>query len=108
MNFPTEISELEADLACVVGIQDAREQAIARSTAPEIESIFLSSTKRLREELERRLRVAKAERAHEVPVRDQPTKTRCLPVGRLEGKPPSGLVLPQDARPPDSEGPQDS
>ena len=61
MSFPTEIAELEADLARVLGIQDARERSIAKSTAPEIESIFLSSTKRLREELERRLRVAKAE-----------------------------------------------
>ena len=63
MNFPTEIPELEADLARVVGIQDARERSIGRSTAPEVESIFLSSIKRLREELERRLRVAKAESA---------------------------------------------
>lgn len=66
MNFPTDIPELEADLARVLGIQEARERAIAKSAAPDIESIFLSSTMRLREELERRLRAAKAERAHEV------------------------------------------
>ena len=63
MNFPTAIPELEADLARVLGIQDARERSIARSAAPEMERIFLSSTKRLREELERRLRAAKAENA---------------------------------------------
>lgn len=61
MNFPTELPDLEADLARVLDIQGARERSIAKSTAPEIESIFLSSTKRLREELERQLRIAKAD-----------------------------------------------
>ena len=66
MNFPTEIPELEAELARLLGIREEQEHALAESTMPEVERIFLSSTERLQEELERRLRIAKAERAHEV------------------------------------------
>ena len=63
MDFPRAIPELKADLERVLSMQDARERSIARSNAPEIEGIFLSSTKRLREALERRLRAAKTEDA---------------------------------------------
>ncbi len=66
MNFPTEIPELEAQLARLLGIREEQEQSLAESAMPEVERIFLSSTERLQEELERRLRIAKAERAHEV------------------------------------------
>ena len=60
MNFPTEISDLEADLRQVLGMCAEHEQAMAKSTTPEIEGIFLGSLNKLRLELERRLRRAKA------------------------------------------------
>lgn len=66
MNFPTEIPELEAELARLRGIQEEQKRSLAESTMPEVDGIFLSSTDRLREELERRLRIAKAERKFEV------------------------------------------
>ena len=66
MNFPTEIPELEAELARLRGIQDEQKRELAKSTMPEVDSIFLASTDKLREEFERRLRLAKAERRFEV------------------------------------------
>ena len=66
MNFPTEITELEAELARLRGIQDEQRRSLAKSTMPEVDGIFLASTDRLREEFERRLRMAKAERRFEV------------------------------------------
>lgn len=66
MNFPTEIPELEAELGRLRGIQDEQKRSLAESTMPEVDGIFLASTDRLREEFERRLRMAKAERRFEV------------------------------------------
>ena len=65
MNFPTEIPELEAELARLRGIQDEQKRELAKSTLPEVDGIFLASTDRLREEFERRLRMASAERSFE-------------------------------------------
>ena len=42
------------------------EAAVSRSDRPNIESVFLASTKKIRTDLQKRLRIAKAERAHEV------------------------------------------
>ena len=66
MNFATEIPELEAELARLRGIQDEQKRELAKSTLPEVDGIFLASTDRLREEFERRLRMARAERSFEV------------------------------------------
>ena len=66
MNFPTEIPELEAELARLRGIQNEQKRELAKSTLPEVDGIFLASTDRLREEFERRLRMARAERSFEV------------------------------------------
>lgn len=66
MNFPTEISDLEAELRRVVGMCEEDERAMAKSTNPEVDAVFLGSLNKLRLELEKRLHRAKAERRHEV------------------------------------------
>ena len=66
MNFPTEIPELEAELHRVLGMCEEDETALARSTTPEVDGIFLASLTKLRHEFEKRLHRAKAERRHEV------------------------------------------
>ena len=66
MNFPTEIPDLEAELHRVVGMCEEDERALAKSTDPDVDAIFLGSLNKLRLELEKRLHRAKAERRHEV------------------------------------------
>ena len=66
MNFPTEIPDLKADLHYVLGMCEADEKALAKSSTPEVDGIFLASLNKLRHELEARLRRAKAEGRHEV------------------------------------------
>ena len=65
MNFPTAIADIESELRRVLGMYEEDERALSESATPEVERIFLASTKKLRDELETRLRCAKAERAHE-------------------------------------------
>ena len=60
MNFPTEIPELEAELHRVLGMCEEDETALAKSTMPEVDGIFLASLNKLRCELEKRLHRAKA------------------------------------------------
>lgn len=66
MNLPTEIAPLEAELNHLLGLYDEDEKRLAQSTTPEVDRIFFASTKKLRNELERRLQRAKAERRCEV------------------------------------------
>ena len=66
MNHPDDIAELERELQRVVGFVDRDEELVARSKRPKVESIFLASSTKLRKDIQRRLRIAKAERAHEV------------------------------------------
>jgi hypothetical protein len=61
-----EIEELESRLANVRGMVEADEIAVAESAQPSVERVFLASSKKLRRDLEARIRIAKAERAHEV------------------------------------------
>ena len=66
MNHPDGIAELERELQRVVGMVERDEELVARSKRPKVESIFLASSTKLRKDIQRRLRIAKAERAHEV------------------------------------------
>ena len=66
MNFPTEIADIEAELHRVLGMYEEDERALSESATPEVARIFFGSTKKLRHELETRLRCAKAERGHEL------------------------------------------
>ena len=66
VNYPNDIAELEAELERVLSIVERDETAMARSERPQVERVFLSSAGKLRQNLEKRLRTAKAERAHEV------------------------------------------
>ena len=66
MNFPTEIPDLEAELHRVLGMCEEDESALAKSTMPQVDGIFLASLNKLRHEFEKRLHRAKAERRHEV------------------------------------------
>ena len=66
MNYPDDIAGLERELLRVTGIVERDEELVARSKRPKVESIFLASTTKLRKDIQRRLRIAKAERAHEV------------------------------------------
>ena len=66
MNFPTEIPDLEAELHRVLGMCEEDEKALAKSTTPQVDGIFLASLNKLRHELEKRLHRAKAERRYEV------------------------------------------
>lgn len=62
MNLPTEIPALKAELAKLRTMYDEDEKRLAQSSTPEIDRIFFASTRKLRLELERRLRCAKAAR----------------------------------------------
>lgn len=66
MNLPTTIKELEDDLARVRGFVETNERAAADSDDPLAHRVFLASNRKLQEALERALRLAKSERAHEV------------------------------------------
>ena len=66
MNYPDDIAELESELERVLGMVEHHEGALARSERPRIESTFLASATKLRTDIQKRLRIAKAEKAHEV------------------------------------------
>lgn len=66
MNYPDEIAGLERELQRVVGIVGRDGELVAQSRRPKVERIFLASSTKLRKDIQRRLRIAKAERAHEV------------------------------------------
>ena len=66
MNYPDDIAELESLLERVLGMVEQDEGAVSGSERPNVDLLFLSSTKKLRSDLQKRLRIAKAERAHEV------------------------------------------
>ena len=66
MNYPNDITELEAELERVLNIIERDETAMALSQRPQVERVFLSSSRKLRKDLEKCLRTAKSERAHEV------------------------------------------
>ncbi|MCY4014861.1 MAG: hypothetical protein OXG82_19360 [Gammaproteobacteria bacterium] len=66
MNYPDDIAELEHELQRVSGMVERDEELVARSKRPKVEQVFLSSSTKLRIDIQKRLRVAKAERAHEV------------------------------------------
>lgn len=66
MNLPTTIEELEAELAKVRGFADTNKAAVAKSDDPFAHRVFLASNRKLQDALERALRLAKSERAHEV------------------------------------------
>lgn len=66
MNLPTTIEELETELAKVRGFVDRNTQAVATSDDPLAHQVFLASNRKLQDALERALRLAKVERAHEV------------------------------------------
>ena len=66
MNYPEDIAELESELERVLKMEAHDERAMSNSDRPEVEKIFLASTRKIRSDLQKRLRIAKAERAHEV------------------------------------------
>ena len=66
MNYPDDIAELENELERVLKMVAHDETTMSNSDRPKVERVFLASTKKLRSDLQRRLRIAKAERAHEV------------------------------------------
>lgn len=59
MNYPDDIAELELLLELVLGMVEQDENAVARSDRPDVELVFLSSTKKLRTDLRNRLRNAR-------------------------------------------------
>ena len=66
MNYPSDIATLEHELERVLGMVEHDEASVTRSERPEVERVFLSSSTKLRMDIQKRLRLAKAERAHEV------------------------------------------
>ncbi len=60
MNYPSDIAELEAELERVQSIVERDETAMARSQRPQIEKLFLCSSRKLQQDLRDRLRQAKA------------------------------------------------
>ncbi|MDE0364285.1 MAG: hypothetical protein OXP09_01785 [Gammaproteobacteria bacterium] len=66
MNHSEDITELESELDRVLGMVEQDEDAMSRSDRSAVERIFLSTSRKLRSDLQKRLRIAKAERAHEV------------------------------------------
>ena len=66
MNYPEDIAELESLLQRALGMVEQDENAVSRSDRPSVDQVFLSSTRKLQSDIQKRLRVAKAERAHEV------------------------------------------
>ncbi len=63
MYYPRDIPALEAQLARVRGMVREDEAALARSSTPYVERIFLETTKKLYEDVRVRLQLAKAEQA---------------------------------------------
>ena len=66
MNYPDDIAELESLLERVLGMVEQDEDAVSNSERPSVDLLFLSSTRKLRSDLQKKLRIAKAERTHEV------------------------------------------
>ena len=66
MNLPDDIAELERELQRVTGMVERDQQLVARSKRPKVESVFLTSSTKLRKEIQTRLRVARAGTAHEL------------------------------------------
>ena len=66
MNFSEDIAELESQLARVRGMVDRDETAVSTSDSPRVERVFLATSKKMSADLEKRLQIAKAARAHEV------------------------------------------
>ena len=62
MDYPDNIAELERELRRVVEIVERDEEAVGRSKRPKVESIFLASSTKLRNDIQRRLRTAMAEK----------------------------------------------
>ena len=59
MHYPDDIAGLERELQRVVGIVERDEKLIAQSKRPKVESIFLASSRKLRSDIQKRLRTAK-------------------------------------------------
>jgi hypothetical protein len=66
MNFPDDIDKLERELQNVRQIVKQYEDACVISDEPEVEQLFLASTRKLQNGLESHLRLIKSERAYEV------------------------------------------
>ena len=66
MNFPDDIAGLELELTRARGMLDEDETALAQSSTPDVDRIFLGAAKKVCSDLEQRLHLAKAERAHEL------------------------------------------
>lgn len=66
MNFPDNIDKLERELQNVRQIVKQYEDACVISDEPEVEQLFLTSTRKLQNGLESHLRLIKSERAYEV------------------------------------------
>lgn len=66
MNFPDDIDKLERELQSVRQIVKQYEDACVISDEPEVEQLFLASTRKLQNGLESHLRLIKSERAYEV------------------------------------------
>ena len=66
MNFSEDIAELESQLARVRGMVERDEFAVSESDTPKVERVFLATSKKMGADLEKRLQIAKAARAHEV------------------------------------------
>lgn len=62
MNYPDDIAELESLLDRVLGMVEQDESAVSGSERPSVELLFLASTKKLRSDLQKRLRIAKADK----------------------------------------------
>ena len=60
MDYPDDIAKLESELRRVMDIVERDEEAVARSKRPKVESIFLASSRKLLEDIQWRLRIAKA------------------------------------------------
>ena len=58
MDYPDDIAELERLLERVLGMVEQDEDAVARSDRPEVDAVFLSSSKKLRTDLRNRLGIA--------------------------------------------------
>ena len=61
MDYPDDIAELESLLERVLGMVERDESAVLRSERPNADLLFLSSTKKLRSDLQKRLGIAKAQ-----------------------------------------------
>ena len=59
MNYPDNIAELESLLERVSRIVGEDERAVSRSERPNVDLLFLCSSKKLRSDLQKRLGIAK-------------------------------------------------